>query len=488
MKQYICPFCLEQHGNKVEECPIVKDPESNKQMQIPTAYIKQYEDAPPFWLTTLGFSGHGKSTYLAMLLLLLEKLTGVMGEGFNYRTLGNYTAQKIQKEVRTIEIKGDLPQKTTPSTFIPPMLMQVFNVPESGSQCLVMYDVAGEIFNNRDNLDHWLPAIKQVRTIWFMVSLNDLRKESQKVYRINDLFNSYIDGMEKIGANLDGRNVIVVYTKADLIEDLPEGIRQYYNGEGAYPDPLRNLLQRNTFSDFSTSSRPEPLNIKSYWKKMDEISQELENYTFGLLDEGGPAFISSVKAKKMNLVFSITSSLGQDPGGNAGNVIIGTPDPRRVMDPFFWAIRLNTPPKKRNLFLVLDAGSGAEMIYEENRITKLTDALKKIVDVTVYNLGHSRPVRYRNQSTPSAPPVNRLPSLIGPILNKIENDSNVVIISNNFVLDLDDYAHTPWRENLVLVNIGENNRQPWPRKFVYRPDHDNSDLVDYIENTLNLGE
>lgn len=485
---YICPYCLDAHEDSVEKCPNVNEPSSDQRMVIPIAYIQDYRKAPPFWLTTLGFSGHGKSTYIAMLLLLLEKLTGVMGEKFHFRALGTYTNDKILEEVRPIELDGSLPAKTVPSTVIPPLLMQVFNMPKIGSYCLVMYDVAGEIFNHRDKLDHWLPAIRQVRTLWFMVSLDDLLNDrGQRKHRINDLFNDYLNGMEALGANLRERNVIVVYTKADkLLRHLPPKIRDYLNATGDYVDPLSHLLNSQALTPEENPTAPEQLDVQKYWSQMDEISNELEQFTFNLVDTGGPAFIRSVKARGMNLVFSITSAIGQDPG-NEGQ-IIERPRPQRVMDPFFWAIRLNKEPEKRKLCFIIDSGENSAEIFDNDHIIELWEMLKEYTDIVTYYLGRVKPVSYRNQTPPSKSTSVNYPPLIGPILNDLEYDTSVVIFSANEIIDLADYSKSNWRTNTVLVSINHDTKQAWSHKYVLRSDDDAVTLAQQIVRTLHLEE
>src|SRR5207253_1397931 len=71
----------------------------------------------------------------------------------------------------------------------------------------------------------YLAALKLVSTTWFLISLRDLEND-EKGRAITDLFNVYRSGMRKLQADLKGRTLIVIYTKADQVAFTPE-IEEY---------------------------------------------------------------------------------------------------------------------------------------------------------------------------------------------------------------------------------------------------------------------
>lgn len=454
MARVICPFCLKAHDFRTS--PKCED----RNAEVPAVYINDYGRVPPLWLVTIGFSRHGKSCYLAYLTRTLEEISNVW-DGVYYRPLDQYTFDAIQK-IRRDADSGTQPDKT-PRDIPRPLLFSVYNMPRAGSRCLVMYDVAGEIYDSLSDVKNFVVSTKHVTTTWFLVSLPDLEKDSQGK-TITDLFSVYLSSMEKMNADLRGRNLIVIYTKGDKFPPRDNKIRDYLTR-----DPLRGLANPEV-----SWERPHTLLLDTYVEEMREISDELEDYTRKRV-RGGAAFINMVRANGMKLAFSVVSALGSDP--DPSNRLPFTPVPSRVIDPFLWAITLERGWKSTGLSMVLDASPGSDSIYSANLPVELADALSNHGELTTYFLGQAKPVSTPGQEQPKELPRIARPRLIGPVLKKMEPGARCMVISKGPIIDLDDYARTSWRDRVLLVTLDETYSPDWANTIQCRPNDDPVVLV-----------
>ncbi len=457
MARVICPFCLKPHNFEASSLTC----ETHSEEMVPNIYVKDYNKVPPLWLVTVGFSRHGKTTYLAALAMMLENISKVWNQVY-YRPLDQYTFEAI-RQMRREAIHGELPPKTAREKSRP-LLFNVYDLPESGSRCLVMYDVAGEVYNSLSEVEHYVPFLKQVSTTWFLVSLTDL-KEDVEGKKLPDLFHSYLTGMENLRIDLKGRNLIVVYTKGDTL--LSKEFREYL-----MEDPFQGVtLPEAEIMD------SESFSFQNYIEKMKRVSTIFEEYTRKKV-EGGSAFISMVKASGMNLVFSVTSALGQDPT---------TPDRLsvnarryRVLDPFLWAITLESREVLRSICLVADTSPTGGSIYDDGILGNIWERLSDYGEVTTYYLGQTSPVSKAGQRAPDTPARVTRQRLIGPLLEKASPKTCFIVLSTGRIIDLRDFYNSSWRDRLLLVMVGEDEQQDWPNTVVYRPGDDVSVIVDAL--------
>ncbi len=459
MARVICPFCLKPHDFTASLiCPDYK-------AETPAVYVKEYNRVPPLWLVTIGFSRHGKSCYLNALTRLLEEISRVWS-GVYYRPLDQYTFQTIQ-QIRRDAQSGAKPIKTPLGEVTRPMLLSVYDLPRAGSRCLVMYDVPGEVYDSLTDLKDYVASIKQVTTTWFLVSLSDL-EIGHEGKNITDLFSVYLSGMERMRADLRGRNLIVVYTKGDKFVPREREIRSYL-----MDDPLRGLLSPDT----GEGSTPQ-VNLAEYLESMRSMSDQLEEYTRQRV-KGGAAFINMVKANGMNLVFSVVSALGQDPDASAQSMEL-TPVPMRVIDPFLWAITLESASASSVLGLALDAAPGSDAVFGSATPSRLAEALSGFGELTTYYLGQAKPAGLPGQEPPSVPPRTARPRLVGPILERATPGTRVLIVTTGPVLDLADFRKSEWRDRLLLVSLADESVQDWPNATVWRADEDPMVLADAL--------
>lgn len=458
MSQPKCPFCLSIHdfSNLSEPCFCAQHP-NEPDFEVPVKYISEYNRVPPLWLMTVGFRSHGKTCYLAALTMILENLgKAIPGATVSYLDL--YTRKSIQDIRHQAMVSYELPDHTPSGPPPRPMLIQAYDLPEVGSNTLVLYDTPGEMFESvqipqeREYLQH----LNQVKNIWFLISLKDLAEMPDK--RIDDLLNFYLNGMQRLRVPVANRNLIVVYTKADEIVstptfNLPISIVDYLQKDDPF-QTLTNLnIQASPVLDFSFSR---------YVAKMQETSDALQDFTRQNVP-GGANFIDLVKKNNLGLYFSIVSALGTSGRDKRLQVEAVR---YRVIDPYFWALYLNRPESNRAIRLVLDASSQSPSIYSR-QIREFAEDLCSLGEVTSYYLGQTHSASRANQAPPGAPPKSNRPRLIGPILSQTDPNTSVIVITAGAVHDLDDYART-WGERLFLVSVGEEEYQNWPNSVVLR--------------------
>lgn len=465
MARVICPFCLKPHDfTTVLTCPDL--PQLN--LETPPVYVKEYSRVPPLWLVTVGFSRHGKSCYLNALTLLLEEISKVWG-GVYYRPLDQFTFDNIRR-IRRDAQSGAQPDKTSVDKITRPMLLSVYNLPHTGSRCLVMYDVAGEVYDSLSDTKGYATSIKQVTTTWFLVSLSDLDStdSDQRGKTITDLFTVYLAGMERMRTDLHGRNLIVVYTKGDKFPQREREIRNYL-----MTDPLKGLLS----PEAAEGALPQ-INLEDYMSEMQSISDKLEEYTL-MRVKGGAAFINMVRANGMNLVFSVVSALGGDPDKTSRQTEF-IPTPMRVIDPFLWAITRDSTTTEKALTLALDASHQSEPIYSSKLPSRVADHLTGYGALTTHYLGQLKPASQLGQAPPAVPPRTARPRLIGPILESVPPGTRLLVITNGPILDLADFRRGPWRDQIVVASLGEEPLQDWPNAIACRPEDDPMLLADAL--------
>lgn len=456
MPRVICPFCLQPHETGVAPrfiCP-------KYQEALPAAYVDHYQRVPPLWLVTVGFPAHGKTTYLAALTLALEHVSSIWPTSYS-RSLDQHTMEARHSWTRAARL-GEQHAATAPGN-LRPLLISVTGLPEQGSRCLVMYDVAGQIYDRLHNVEEHLAAIRQVSTIWFFVSLDDLRAQDRT---LSDLFTTYLAGLEGLHADLRGRNLIVVYTKGDRLP-VPD-IRQHL---------LRDPFQLLTMP---AGQRPDlsAISMDGYYAEMDSMSSWLHEYTRTHVPGGRP-FINLVEDQGLQLVFCVTSALGEDPA--PANRLREDTRRFRILDPLLWAVRLDRPLETRRLNLILDAASGADELYGGPILSELWAQLNAIGEVSTYQLGSRRPLAGPGQAPPRPASGTFHPRLIGPVLEQLPPISTSLVITTGPVLDLDDFRpHCWWPKRLLLVGLNQPPGQNWCHTQVYSSGSSTGGLIEAL--------
>jgi hypothetical protein len=421
--------------------------------EVPRNFIKAAQKEAPVYLATVGFTAHGKSTFLDSLAVQIENL-GKISDSTFHEYFDSHTLRSIQ-ETRTVVQRKDKREITQAQGSPPPLLMGVYNFMERVANTLVVYDLGGEIFSlDYDEIERYAEPMQHAHTVWFFVSIQDLRHVTtspgnEHIRTLSDLFSLYRAGMERLGIRMRGRNLLVIYTKADaLATELPPTVRKY--------------LQDDQYTTLSSLRRSEVrkkgigFDSDDYFEQMQEISQELEDYTYDEI-QGGVAFVNMVKDTGMNLKFSITSSIGRGSNANVDRTL----DYKRyrVLDPLVWALKLNQGiGEGRSIALIIDHD---KQLYGAEVVASFFNALDVEGTVSTYSLGNQESLVEVNTEPPQELPEVDSPHLIGPILEQLSLETHIFVLVGNTnsspltvsagIHDLPDYNTDNWRKRMHLV-------------------------------------
>jgi len=444
MARIACPYCYTVQtfvsGNECEGC----------HRDVPRAFIKAAQRIAPVYLATMGVTQHGKTVYLDSIAVTIENL-GKITEHTFHDYLDDSTFKSI-RDIRVQVLQRQDRKATTPTENPEPLLINLHNFLDTSVIPLVIYDLAGEIFDDRSAIEYYTRAMQHVHTVWFVVSLADLR-EDKEGRTLSDLFNVYRAGMERIDVDANGRNLLVVYSKADRISS-------------SVPAEIRSYLQRDPYVDLATLSRRQAmehsLDYYSYLLEMRKISDLLFDYTYDEVP-GGVPFINMVKQSGMNLRFTVTSAIGRDSSGGAGSNLQYRR--WRVLDPLIWAIDLNKPiGKDANIALIIDASSDA--LFQNDFLDEFFKSLSKYGQVTIYFMGTTSAASSPSEMPPSEPPKHITPALIGPILDQLGTADRALLITARSVRDLPDFDNVDLRARLGIVAM-RDGLVTWARSITY---------------------
>jgi hypothetical protein len=317
----LCPFCLTNLKPHASLCPYC-------QRQLPSEYVTYHSGllarfTQPAIVSVIGFSGHGKTVYLASLYYALQNLMPRAWAAFYRQGLTMETLKVLYQNLSMLK-RGELPDSTQ-LVFPEPNIDRLNKIPRFGNRTLLVYDPPGEAFDltEDDSLQRFAGFVKYSRCALFLVSLNDMMKEfeeadvdlqgavADEMYRLLERYNV---GMKKMGAPDRFQHLIVVYTKADcLLSDfgLPDQIKTYL--ENPEVETLRD--------------------VQAYLRVMRQNSALLRDFTSQELNAVG--FLSNAKDHFKSVEFCAVSALGSEPKGQRLTERIA---PRRVMDPLLWVL------------------------------------------------------------------------------------------------------------------------------------------------------
>lgn len=439
MGRVICPFCLAQHELH-GPCPSTGE-------RVPAAFVREYDHARPLWLASVGLSAQARAPFMAALTTTLDKLSLVFEEVYA-DTLDTYTADAIQA-MRLEAREGRRAAPAAEPDGRRPLLLSVYNMPLTGSHCLVLYDLADDPRLLVDPAT--APIARQCATTWFVVSLSDPLEE-RGGRTIADRFRAYRDAMERLDIDLRGRNLVVVYTESEQ-KPAARQIRDYLRS-----DPIPALTAGGV-----VNPRSRGFTLPDYLAELEQISEQLQDYTRTRV-EGGAAFINMVKARGMRLRFCVTSAPSPAAADGIG-ALREEARSYRVLDPFFWSIELDRQERDRAFQIAVDASSPE--VYA--RALHLWEAMAGAGSVTTYQLGQLEPLAAAGQRPPEHPPRADTPRLIGPILEQLPAGSKLVVWAGGPILDLADFPEALWRDRITLVTPLGADWQGWPTTLTYRP-------------------
>ncbi len=319
-RKIICPYCLaEIRGKKHPEvCPSCK-------MDLPVQYVHDYEIVPPFFVQVFGRPGVGKTVFLSALTLVMRKMANVW-QGYNYAPATAPTLEMVEN-VAKYEATGLMPNPTTLGVQeIYVMLLK--NMSRWGGRTLVTRDCPGEIFTDLEVPVEQAPFLLNAPTTFMFISLYDLQKDSQG-HSIDLLMTTYITTLmkHKINFKKERRKVVVVLSKGDIIPGLPPNLRNYLE-----QDPFWQAINSRSQDKFMDAST-----MQEYIETMHRVSDAIRNWVNETA--AGKTFIQLAKERNIDLRFSIISATGSNPKNGQ---MVEQLMPRRVLDPYFWALELQS--------------------------------------------------------------------------------------------------------------------------------------------------
>lgn len=487
MSRIACPYC----------CTVQTFPEEikckNCGEEVPENYLRGARTTPPFYMAVVGMSSHGKTTFIHSLTNAMDHL-GKIARGAFLTALDDHTAAEL-KLIRQKIAKRESTTATKPRPkgvyLQEPMVFSLKSFMTKDRNTLVIYDIAGEAFSDRAEIQQYAEPLKLAHTVWFMVSLHDLKYANSEYGTIADLFNVYVTGMERAGANPRGRNLHVVFTKADKITNqLPSEILEY----------VRDDWYTNLAAQSPRDLQSKQFNQENYIYELEQMSHRLRDYTEYDVDSG-IAFINMAEDYQMNLSFSINTAIGGDHTPNRSQIEY---ESFRVLDPLIWTLRENIGlgPQRgpdvrqpgREVVLVLDTGfSSKNKIYGLGLPSQFFTALSEYGDVKTFYLGTSTPMTHVGiEPTNAAPSKETLP-FIGPILDQLGDGAIVLVLTCQTIADFLDYHTTAWHQRIGIITFEQvyevMRNDPWPRSIVFdrsaTPSAQVETIVKKLFNTVN---
>lgn len=301
----LCPYCLQNTSAGVK-CNHCKE-------DLPPLYTQQHLrlDKSPAVLSAVGFSGHGKTVYLAAMLDAMATQLPKVWPGFFRQGLDDESVTTVKNNLAMLR-QGVLPESTR-RNFPRPSAHRLNRMPQYGNRDLLIYDPPGEAFEKDIDIERFAHFIKQAKVVLFLISVNDLDEpKGVHLYRLLEMYNL---GMARVKAKTKYQHLIVAYTKADLLVDSWK----------AYP-VVRDHLSNNEYTQLE--------NPHKYLRGLKEISESLLIYTRDVLE--AQEFINATQTHFKSVTYCAVSALGHPPDEEGH--LIAAMQPRCVLDPLFWVL------------------------------------------------------------------------------------------------------------------------------------------------------
>jgi len=324
----LCPFCLgvvKFAQTRVKNQPAYSCPDC--QEIAPALYVQDYARYPPVVMSAVGYRQHGKTVYFSSLFYTLKRLkVASHWPRFLAMGLSDNCLDTVYGNVALLE-GGRLPN-STPKNFPRPTLLRLAGVPKQRDCTLICYDTGGESFEQPQSMVQYARFVQRARTALFLVSVPDLPDTARELYK---LLNTYVLGMDKLGADTSNQHLVIVLTKADR---LAERLRPY--GE-------LGLYQEHG----SIARLAEP---GEYLAQMHRMSGRIRE--FMLRELHAEHFIETATTNFASVSFTMISALGGLPGAEGSLQLV----PRRVLDPLLWVLERSLPTWQQQVLSVLGLG------------------------------------------------------------------------------------------------------------------------------------
>jgi len=299
--------------------------------EIPLRYLKDYETYSPVECPVIGYQGHGKTVFIAGLILQLKRLAGqAVGSAWGqlvYQMLPIAEETEDFYEKIAVRLAGrQAPEGTKEQPGA--LILRLSRIPAIGGAQVILHDTPGESLDNRRNFFFQLRHLTQARFLILLVSFPDVNEslwqdspqETQVLDPLEKVIREFIKGVETIvidgvARNLKDISVLVVITKGDEIAQQPDFDRDYkelYDFLTEDATPEQNLFQL----DHLQSSVRAWLVDQGAGSNCLLLEQEFKSVDYCMLSASGGRF-----------VWNGTERLLEAP-----------PNPRGVLLPLFWTL------------------------------------------------------------------------------------------------------------------------------------------------------
>lgn len=327
----VCPFCLysissQPLGTSCAAC----------RREIPAFVQRELLDSPPLVLQLLGWSGHGKTSYLSALSFVLSRMTNVW-DSYIFRA-GTVETQTALATANRLVREGAFPDRDSAAdgSASSPQIYLIRAMQRWGNRVVMVQDPAGQHCDTMQMPIEHLPYLLRAPVILMLLSADDL--EGQDYRTMDMLLNNLIHTLEshEVAPGSPRRGMVVVLSKADLILGaLPPAIRRYLVEDRLWPwirPPGPGLRPR--VPDGAASG--DRLDTRYYLQEMHEMDRALRDW----LAHEPPLRTLQLEAQRhqIELRFAIVSATGEDPRGRRS--LPGPWRPHRVVDPLFWALEM----------------------------------------------------------------------------------------------------------------------------------------------------
>jgi len=468
--QITCPVCQTPLSDAARVCP-----DGGCGYRLPEGYVAGCREAPPLPIAAIGYSGHGKTHLLAAMVLTIRELTlRPWAEEATLEVLDDQTRAKLQDWIDHADNNQALP----PTEFRPerptPMILRVAGL--FPPRTLLVYDVAGQSFHDMTKADQCLPALRDAQTVWFVLSPHDLERPDRRSRDLMFLFGAYKTAMSKLEAKLEGRSAVVVVAKGDKLGDKAPDLRDYLDS-----DPLR--------AEAAESS--ERFSLKSCEEGLRQMSLKVEDYVGRVRDVRN--LVGLLRKERIEVAFCVTSALGKDavPGLQAGDASVDAPWARqRVLDPMIWTLLQEKQRSAAQVHLILDPGGEGGVGYPalggRGLPELLWERLPRHQGLRTWMLGEAGAATAPGQPPPGQPLAKCRCRLLGPLLEPWSQaeplGGRVVLVTNQLVLDLEDFRSGPWAKRLLLVTTSDRPevREQWPQVKLIRTVEDLGEVTRFL--------
>lgn len=337
-----CPWCHAdiQLPRDDVTCPDCK-------MAIPREYIDGHAAFPSLFVPIIGFPHASKSVWLDCLATVTANINHIW-EGCLETPLSEFTdnwqrAGLANKENRT------LPPKTPDDTSAyadNAVLLQLTRPARWQGRTLIFRDVPGEAFlsfSMRTDLQHFVARSSTafIFADFAYGAVDGVPNENKTTgNRVDRLAKQYIRTLTEQGkkpTRRDGRSIVVVVPKVDRLRNqLPQELLHYVD-----TDPLLPVTQGSATRAIHDSRK-----MAEYMEILNRVGKGVRDWF--VQQPGGSLFCDHAEQNHITLRFSLINcipsgvELGKDANDRTVYKPIGLLEPRRVLDPLFLALELNS--------------------------------------------------------------------------------------------------------------------------------------------------